>query len=250
MKSRISFKLFLILLIVFSAVHVFYCPGISDSLIVQESFQTISQRSKMTQEQIEKRGIKSKQVLDAFRKVPRHLFVMEKYRSMAYADRALPIGKGQTISQPYIVAFMTEALSLKSTDRILEVGTGSGYQAAILSEICDTVYSIEIIDSLSRNADNLLKKIGYSNVKIKIGDGYLGWKEHAPFDAIIVTCAPTQIPVPLKNQLAEAGRMIIPVGERYVQELILMEKKNGRLIEKKVLPVLFVPMVDEHGKSY
>ncbi len=250
MKSKILFKIFVTLLIVFLAVFVFDFPGISGSLNVQESFQTKSQRLKMIQEQIEKRGIKSKQVLDAFRKVPRHLFVPEKYRSMAYADRALPIGKGQTISQPYIVAFMTEALDLKSSDKVLEVGTGSGYQAAILAEICDTVYSIEIIDSLGRNAGKLLKKIGYSNVKLKIGDGYQGWKEHAPFDAIIVTCAPTLIPVPLKNQLAEGGRMIIPVGELYVQELILMEKKNGRLREINVLPVMFVPMVDEQGKTY
>lgn len=204
----------------------------------------------MIYEQLEKRGIKSQQVLDAFRKVKRHQFVPEEYRSMAYADQALPIGKGQTISQPYIVAYMTEALDLKSTDCVLEVGTGSGYQAAILAELCDTVYSIEIIESLGNNAKKLLKKIGYSNIVTKIGDGYQGWKTHAPYDAIIVTCAPTQIPEPLKDQLAEGGRMIIPVGEQYVQELILLEKKNGQLRKKKVLPVMFVPMVNETGRIY
>ncbi len=204
----------------------------------------------MIHEQLEKRGIKSQRVLNAFRKVERHLFVPEEYRSMAYADRALPIGKSQTISQPYIVAFMTESLDLKSTDRVLEVGTGSGYQAAILAEMCDTVYSIEVIESLGKKAGRLLRKIGYLNITLKIGDGYQGWKTHAPYDAIIVTCAPTQIPAPLKDQLAEGGRMIIPVGEQYVQELILLKKKNGRLREKKVLPVMFVPMVDEVGKIY
>jgi protein-L-isoaspartate(D-aspartate) O-methyltransferase len=222
----------------------------SGSLDVQENFQTKIQRSKMIDEQLKKRGVESQQVLDAFARVPRHLFVPEEYRTMAYADRALPIGKGQTISQPYIVAYMTEALGLKSTDRVLEVGTGSGYQAAILAEICDTVYSIEIIESLGKKAGKLLKEIGYANIILKIGDGYLGWQAHAPFDAIIVTCAPTQIPEPLKDQLTEGGRMIIPVGELYVQELILLEKKNDRLKKTKVLPVMFVPMVDDAGKIY
>jgi len=205
---------------------------------------------KMIQEQIINRGIKSQQVLDAFEKVPRHLFVPEKYRSMSYEDRPLPIGKGQTISQPYIVAFMTEVLDLKPSDRVLEIGTGSGYQAAILAEICDMVYSIEIVPYLGKNAAKVLNEIGYENIELKIGDGYQGWAAHAPYDAIIVTCAPTQIPLPLKKQLAEGGRMIIPVGEQYVQELILLEKEKGQLIEKKVLPVRFVPMVDELGKTY
>jgi len=205
---------------------------------------------KMIQEQIINRGIKSQQVLDAFEKVPRHLFVPEKYRSMSYEDRPLPIGKGQTISQPYIVAFMTEVLDLKPSDRVLEIGTGSGYQAAILAEICDMVYSIEIVSYLGKNAAKVINEIGYENIELKIGDGYQGWAAHAPYDAIIVTCAPTQIPLPLKKQLAEGGRMIIPVGEQYVQELILLEKEKGQLIEKKVLPVRFVPMVDELGKTY
>jgi len=250
MKFTAPFKFFLILLIVCFTVLEYGGPGKAASLNVQENFQTESQRLKMIHEQIEKRGIKNPQVLNAFRKVKRHLFVPESYRSMAYADRPLPIGKGQTISQPYIVAYMTEALDLKHTDRVLEVGTGSGYQAAILAEICDMVYSIEIIESLGNTAKKLLKKLGYANVFIKIGDGYQGWKAYAPFDAIIVTCAPTQIPGPLEDQLSEGGRMIIPVGEQYVQELILMEKKNGQLRKKKVLPVMFVPMVNEYGKIY
>lgn len=208
------------------------------------------QRSKMIHEQLELRGIKNRKVLDAFRRVHRHLFVPKRYRSLAYADRPLPIGKGQTISQPYIVAYMTQVLELKKTDRVLEVGTGSGYQAAILSEICDAVYSVEIIESLGKRSASLLNKLGYANVFVKIGDGYKGWKKHAPFDAIIVTCAPSKIPKPLTDQLAEGGRMIIPVGEKYVQELVLLHKINNRLIEKSVLPVLFVPMVDQHGKKY
>ena len=250
MKPMISFNFYLTLLIVFLTVLVFDSPVMSGSLDVQENFQTKIQRSKMIDEQLKKRGVESQQVLDAFARVPRHLFVPEEYRTMAYADRALPIGKGQTISQPYIVAYMTEALGLKSTDRVLEVGTGSGYQAAILAEICDTVYSIEIIESLGKKAGKLLKEIGYANIILKIGDGYLGWQAHAPFDAIIVTCAPTQIPEPLKDQLTEGGRMIIPVGELYVQELILLEKKNDRLKKIKVLPVMFVPMVNQTGKIY
>jgi len=227
-----------------------FLPSTATSLTINEAPETVAMTSKMINDQLKMRGIKSQQVLDAFARVPRHLFVPEEYRAMAYADRALPIGKGQTISQPYIVAFMTEALDLKPSDRVLEVGTGSGYQAAILAEICGTVYSIEIIESLGKKAAHLLKEIGYANIMLKIGDGYLGWRDHAPYDAIIVTCAPTKIPSPLKEQLVEGGRMIIPVGEQYVQQLILLEKKKGRLKEKKVLPVMFVPMVDEAGKIY
>jgi protein-L-isoaspartate(D-aspartate) O-methyltransferase len=207
-------------------------------------------RSKMIQEQLQRRGIKNRQVLDAFRNVGRHQFVPKRYHLLAYADRPLPIGEGQTISQPYIVAYMTEALELTKTDRVLEVGTGSGYQAAILAEICDTVYSIEVIKSLGNRAAELLSRLGHKNVFVKIGDGYKGWKEHAPFDAIIVTCAPSKIPEPLTRQLAEGGRMIIPVGDKYVQELVLLQKINNRLVEKSVLPVLFVPMVDPDGKKY
>lgn len=222
----------------------------ADAAGPQDDSHSIAMRMKMIQEQLVRRGIDSQKVLEAFRNVPRHFFVPETYRSMAYDDRPLPIGKGQTISQPYIVAFMTQALDLKSTDRVLEVGTGSGYQAAILAELCDAVYTVEIIESLGTGAGRLLQKMGYANVFVKIGDGYQGWQEHAPYDAIVVTCAPTQIPGPLKEQLAEGGKMIIPVGAQFAQELILLEKKEGELIEKNVLPVMFVPMIDESGNIY
>jgi protein-L-isoaspartate(D-aspartate) O-methyltransferase len=184
----------------------------------------------MIHEQLEKRGIKSKLVLDAFSRVPRHLFVPEKYRSLAYADRALPIGKGQTISQPYIVAFMTEALDLKPSDRVLEIGTGTGYQAAILAEICDSVYSIEIIKSLGERAANMLKTMGYANVELKIGDGYQGWIAHAPFDAIIVTCAPTQIPEPLIEQLEIDG--VVFASNRSCKVFSVMQMDEERKVKE------------------
>lgn len=207
-------------------------------------------RMHMVKMQLEKRGIQDPKVLAAMLKVERHLFVPEDYAKEAYGDYPLPIGEGQTISQPYIVGFMTEALALKRTDRVLEIGTGSGYQAAILGELCDEVYSIEIVESLGKRAAALLANLGYDQVKVKIGDGYQGWAEHAPFDAIIVTCSPTQIPQPLKEQLAEGGRMIIPVGERRAQELVLLKKEDGYLKREDVLDVRFVPMVDSTGVVY
>lgn len=204
----------------------------------------------MVRQQIEARGITDKSLLDAMRKVERHLFVPSDLASRAYADIPLPIGYSQTISQPYIVAFMTEVLNLESSDRVLEVGTGSGYQAAILAEICDTVYTIEIVPELAARAENLLKMLNYDNIKVRKGDGYQGWPEHSPFDAIIVTCSPTHVPEPLVGQLAEGGTMIIPVGEQYNQSLVLMEKRKGRLTQKSVLAVRFVPMVNENQKEY
>jgi len=174
-------------------------------------------RQKMVNEQIIARGVRAESVIKAMQKVERHLFVPEQYRNFAYSDRPLPIGEGQTISQPYIVALMTELLDLKKSDKVLEIGTGSGYQAAILAEICDSVYTIEIIPSLGKQAQALLRELGYHNIHCKIGDGYLGWPEHAPYDGIIVTCAPSKIPQPLKEQLAEGGRMVIPVGATYTQ---------------------------------
>ncbi|MDI6640953.1 MAG: protein-L-isoaspartate(D-aspartate) O-methyltransferase [Elusimicrobiota bacterium] len=195
----------------------------------------------MVEKQMKARGIKDKLLLKALLKVERHKFVPENVRKLAYEDYPLPIGEGQTISQPYIVAFMTEQLSLRGSEKVLEIGTGSGYQAAILAELCREVYSIEIIPELALKAEKLLKEIGYKNIKIKIGDGYLGWEEHSPFDAIIVTCAPEHIPQPLIDQLAEGGRMIIPVG-KYFQELVLIKKLKGKIIKKRVLPVRFVPM--------
>jgi protein-L-isoaspartate(D-aspartate) O-methyltransferase len=225
---------------------------ISTSCVSQNksSMDFNKEREQMVNDQIRGRGISDTRVLNAMIKVPRHLFVPEPYTGSAYEDMPLPIGLNQTISQPYIVAFMTEALRLKETDRVLEIGTGSGYQAAILAEICDSVYTIDIFELLADRARKTLDQLGYKNIMVKHGDGYQGWPEHAPFDAIIVTCAPSRIPQPLKDQLAEKGRMIIPVGDSYVQQLILLVKKNGRLLEEKVLPVIFVPMINEKGKSY
>jgi len=208
-------------------------------------------RDRMVLEQLVDRGIKDRRVIKAMQKVERHRFVPEEYRSVAYGDHPLPIGYEQTISQPYVVAFMTEVLQLKPTDRVLEIGTGSGYQAAILAEICDSVFTIEIVPELAHRAKNLLEQLGYKNIQVKHGDGYHGWPEKAPFDAIIVTCSPTKIPQPLKSQLKEGGRMIIPVGYPEIgQELYLIRKENERLIEKAVLPVRFVPMVNSEKKNY
>ena len=194
------------------------------------------------------RGIHEERVLAAMAKVPREEFVPADERAAAYADHPLPIGYDQTISQPYIVAFMTEQLQPKPSDRVLEIGTGSGYQAAVLAELVAEVYTIEIAEPLARNAEATLVRLGYKNVRMKVGDGYKGWPENAPFDAIIVTCAPDRVPRPLTDQLKEGGRMIIPVGDRFAQELYLLEKKNGQLKEGAVLPVRFVPMAGEASK--
>ncbi len=207
-------------------------------------------RENMVRTQIVSRGVTDKAVIEAMRKVERHLFVPEVYIQQAYGDHPLPIGYGQTISQPYIVAFMTEILKLDKSSKVLEVGTGSGYQAAILAEICDSVYTVEIVQELGNRAKQLFEELGYSNIKVKIGDGYEGWDKYSPYDAIIVTCAPTHVPEPLEDQLKEGGRMIIPVGERYIQELVLLTKKNDTLRHSSVLDVRFVPMVDEKDKIY
>ena len=204
-----------------------------------------AQRQRMVTEQLKARGISDERVLNAMNKVPREEFVPPDSRDASYEDGPLPIGYGQTISQPYIVAFMTEQLRLKPSDRVLEIGTGSGYQAAILAELMSQVYSIEIVEPLAKNAEATLQRLGYENVHVKIGDGYKGWPEAAPFDAIIVTCAPDRVPQPLVDQLKDGGRMVIPVGDRIAQELYLLEKKNGQLKQSATLPVRFVPMTGE-----
>lgn len=208
------------------------------------------QRNRMIEEQIIKRGIKDPQVLRAMRSVKRHEFVPEHNRHLAYSDRPLPIGFDQTISQPYIVALMTNYLDLEKGDKVLEVGTGSGYQAAVLSEITSNVYSIEIVKDLAERARKTLREQGYSNVRIKIGDGYKGWEEYAPYDGIIVTASPSEVPPPLKAQLAEGGRLIIPVGGPIFQNLVLLKKENGKIKRTEVSGVRFVPMVDDKGDRH
>jgi protein-L-isoaspartate(D-aspartate) O-methyltransferase len=208
----------------------------------------VAQRQQMVQRQLVTRGIKDQRVLAAMAKVPREEFVAPESRVASYEDGPLPIGYGQTISQPYIVAFMTERLRPKPSDRVLEVGTGSGYQAAILAELVSEVYSIEIVEPLAKNAEATLQRLGYKNVHLKIGDGYKGWPETAPFDAIIVTCAPDRVPQPLVDQLKDGGRMVIPVGDRFAQQLYLLEKKDGQLKQSATLPVRFVPMTSEGQK--
>lgn len=204
------------------------------------------QREAMVATQIEDRGVTDARVLAAMRKVSRHHFVPPEMKGRAYDDSPLPIGYGQTISQPFIVAFMTAALNLKGNEKVLEIGTGSGYQAAVFAELVKEVYSIEIVKPLGELAAKTLAEAGYQNVKTRIGDGYRGWPEAAPFDAIMVTCAPDAIPQPLIDQLAEGGRMIIPVGgEGAPQELVLLTKKAGKIKLEKVLPVRFVPMTGE-----
>jgi protein-L-isoaspartate(D-aspartate) O-methyltransferase len=208
------------------------------------------EREQMVKWQIKDRGIDDPKVINAMRTVKRHKFVPKQFRSRAYHDGPLSIGRGQTISQPYIVALMTEKLQLNENDKVLEIGTGSGYQAAVLAEITPHVYSIEIIEELAIRARETLREQGYSNVHLKIGDGFKGWEKHAPFDGIIVTCSPSDVPVPLKRQLAENGRMVIPVGGPFVQELVVLEKKNDKIRKSHISSVRFVPMVDDEGDRY
>jgi len=199
-------------------------------------------RMKMVEEQIVREGIKDEAVLKAMREVPRHLFVSPEQSVDAYYDKVVTIGYSQTLSPGYIVAYETNAINPKPTDRVLEIGTGSGYQAAILSKIVKEVYTIEILEPLGKQATARLKALGYTNVKTKIGDGYKGWPEYAPFDKILVTCSPEDVPQALIDQLKEGGRMIIPLGERFNQAFYLFEKNQGKLVKKKLLPTLFVPM--------
>jgi protein-L-isoaspartate(D-aspartate) O-methyltransferase len=204
------------------------------------------QRERMVSEQIEARGVRKREVLGVMRTVPRHLFVPPDLAAQAYADHPLPIGHGQTISQPYIVALMTELLELRDTHKVLEIGTGSGYQAAVLALLAGSVYTIEIVAPLGERSARLLKSLGHTNVEVRVGNGYLGWPEKAPFDRIILTAAPPQIPKALIDQLKPGGRLVAPVGEGpYGQDLVVLEKSaSGRVTTRKVLPVAFVPMVN------
>jgi protein-L-isoaspartate(D-aspartate) O-methyltransferase len=203
----------------------------------------VKSREAMVKNQLMAGGISDPNVLEAMKEVPRHEFVPLAMRPFAYADGPLPIGHGQTISQPFIVAYMTQALELTKDDTVLEVGTGSGYQAAILGKMVKEVYTIEIVPPLAESAKEVLDRLGFKNVHVKEGDGYLGWPEKAPFDAIIVTCAPDHVPEPLVSQLKEGGRLVIPVGEKGgIQQLIVLRKKDGKILQQNKLDVRFVPM--------
>ncbi len=202
------------------------------------------QRERMVNLQIKARGVFDEAVLNAMRKVPRHFFVPKNRISEAYDDGPLPIGYGQTISQPFIVAYMTEVINPSKCKKVLEIGTGSGYHAAVLSQIIGSIFTIEIITELYKEAKDRLEKLGYKNIKLKNGDGYYGWKEYAPFDAIIVTAAAEYVPPPLIEQLKEGGKMVIPIGSPFsTQTLILVEKKNGKVYSKNLIPVRFVPFI-------
>ena len=219
------------------------CLGLSsNSATGQTKASWDAARKKMVDEYIITCGIKNQRVIQAMIDTLRHEFVPSQYRKQAYYDSAIAIGEAQTISSPFIVAYMTECLDPQPTDRVLEVGTGSGYQAAVLGEIVDQVYTIEIVEELGRNAAKTLKRLDYDNVHVRVGDGFQGWPKYAPFNKIIATCSPERVPQPLIDQLAEGGLMIIPVGERYQQSLYLFRKRDGKLESEVLRPTLFVPM--------
>ena len=235
-RAVVFTALFLLLLLIFA--------------LIASGDQYAAERARMIEEDLRGRDITDQVVLDAMGKVPRHLFVEARYRDAAYADHPLPIGEGQTISQPYIVALMTQVLRLKPSDRVLEIGTGSGYQAAVLAVIVKEVYTIEIVKPLADRAQKLLADLGYRNVTVKYGDGYQGWEEHAPFDAVIITAAADRIPEPLIRQLKDGGRLIMPVGGTpFVQTLTLGTKRGSRLDTERICPVAFVPMTGEIQKK-
>lgn len=208
----------------------------------QRSEEELAAQRRKLVEVLKSQGLKRRTVLDALLKVPRHKFVPASHRNRAYENRALPIAHDQTISQPYIVGYMTEAADIARGDRVLEIGTGSGYQAAVLAELAKEVYSIEIVPPLADSARNLLGELGYKNVQVKTGNGYLGWPEHAPFDAIIVTAAPDEVPQALVDQLAVGGTMVVPVGSGFQQMVIITRRESG-VVERRTIPVAFVPMV-------
>ena len=213
--------------------------------IEQEDYD--SERERMVRTQIEARGVRDRRVLEAMRAVPRHLFIPGHTIGSAYRDSPLPIGQGQTISQPYIVALMTELLELRGKEKVLEIGTGSGYQAAILSQLAGRVISVERIPQLAQEAADLLARLGYENVHVKVGDGTLGWPAEAPYDAIMVTAASPQVPEPLKEQLADGGRLVVPVGPRWTQDLVRIRRMGDQLHTETLIGVAFVPLIGEHG---
>ena len=208
----------------------------------QQSEEKFAAQRRELVDVLKSQGLKSRTVLDALLKVPRHKFVPASHQHRAYENRALPIAHEQTISQPYIVGYMTEAADIARGDRVLEIGTGSGYQAAVLAEVAKEVYSIEIVPPLADSARNLLRELGYKNVQVKTGNGYLGWPEHAPFDAIIVTAAPEEVPQALVDQLAVGGTMVVPVGSGF-QHMVIITRRESGVVERRTIPVAFVPMV-------
>ncbi len=218
------------------------CGLLAGSATAIDTADTKRQRQQLVNDVLKPAGITDERVLDAMHRTPRHEFVPDASRDKAYFDMALPIGDRQTISSPFIVAYMTQSLDARPEHKVLEIGTGSGYQAAVLSPLAKEVYTIEIVRPLGLQATSVLKRLNYKNVHVKIGDGFQGWPEHAPFDRIIATCSPEKVPTPLVEQLAEGGLMVIPVGERYQQTLYVMRKKDGKLVEEALRPTLFVPM--------
>jgi protein-L-isoaspartate(D-aspartate) O-methyltransferase len=204
-------------------------------------------RKRMVKEQLIPRGIKDPRVISAFLKVERHKFIPEPMRGSAYADYPVPIGERQTISQPYIVALMTECLNLSGEEKVLEIGTGSGYQAAILAELTNQVYTLERFSELAKQAESTLLDLGYSNIKIKVGDGTLGWPEEAPFPRIIITAAAPEVPPPLIEQLSENGRMVLPLGETLSQVLTVIEKRDGQIKKESICGCVFVPLIGKYG---
>ena len=233
----------------YTAIHSVPSNQIDDDLSKEEQFFAQA-RQRMVKRDLKGRDIADTTVLKVMNTVPRHHFVPKRYRDEAYADHPLPIGEGQTISQPYIVALMTQWLNVGEGDTVLEVGTGSGYQAAILADIVDQVYTVEIREKLAQRADTLLHVLGYTNIEVKAADGYFGWEEHAPFDGIIVTAAANHIPPPLIKQLKDGGRLVIPVGNPYsYQKLVLIEKRGDEVYAQNITGVMFVPLVGEIEKE-
>jgi len=237
MANRLRLSLLLLLAVAWSASAA--APG--DELAVA--------RQRMVEQQLRARGVEDRRVLSAMAQVPRHLFVPEDVRDRAYSDHPLPIGEGQTISQPYIVGLMTQLLGIKPGDRILEIGTGSGYQAAVLARVASEVYTIEIVRPLGEQAGRTLSRLGYANIHTRIGDGYKGWPEAAPFDGIIVTAAPPEVPQPLLDQLAVGGNLVAPVGDSWQDLKVYTKQKDGSFRQRRVLPVRFVPMTGEAQKN-